>query len=182
MTGLLSAADSVLIVIDVQDRLVPAIAESDSVVGKAAALAHAAGLLGVPSIATEQAPDGIGRTVPAVAQALPGPGHVEKTHFDATRAAGFDPALAAAARSHAVVCGMEAHVCVLQTVFGLLRRGMTVSVVADAVGSRAEADRRLGLDRMAAAGVQIVSTEMVLFEWLERSDRPEFRAVHRLIK
>jgi nicotinamidase-related amidase len=102
-------------------------------------------------------------------------------HFDASRAEGF-AALLAPGRDDGVVTGCEAHVCVLQTVLGLLDRGLRVQVVADAIGSRREQNRDAALARMARHGAQIVTTEMVVFEWLEDATHPRFREAVALIK
>ena len=177
MIAPLAAETSALLLIDFQARLMPAIAEGAARVTQAGKLAAAAALLDVPVLLTEQNPRGLGGTDPALADAGP---VLAKMTFDATRAPGF--AAAMPDRPAVVVAGCEAHVCVLQTVLGLRAMGRAVAVVADAVGSRLPASRDLGLARMAAAGAQIVSTEMVLFEWLGSADHPRFRAVLALIK
>ncbi|HEY1967962.1 MAG TPA: isochorismatase family protein [Pseudonocardia sp.] len=174
----LAAATSALLVIDLQDRLMPAIKDGDQVLANAVRLVSAAGLLDVPVLTTEQNPAGLGATVPALAE-RPGP-TLAKTSFDATEAAGFDELLPPGAT--AVVIGAEAHVCVLQTVLGLLTRGRRVAVVTDAVGSRTEGNHAAALARAQASGAQLVSTEMVLFEWLSDSTHPRFREVQKLIK
>jgi nicotinamidase-related amidase len=175
----LSRTSSTLVLVDLQERLMPAIAEADSVLANAARLAKAAAALGVGRVATEQAPRGLGPTVEALTDAdLP---VVAKTSFDAAAVpelAGYLPD----AGCVAVVAGAETHVCVLQTVLGLLSGGWPVAVVADAVGSRTAANRQAALERMRAHGADVVTTEMVLFEWLGDSETPEFRAVHQLIK
>lgn len=169
---LLSAESSVLLVVDLQERLMPAIAGADGVLANAGRLVQAATRLGVDVCATEQNPEGLGRTVDAVADLLPAPA-VAKTTF----AADVDPG-----PGTVVVAGCEAHVCVLQSVLALRARDRDVAVVADAVGSRTKANRERALDRLRAHGVDVVSTEMVLFEWLHDSDNAAFREVQRLIK
>jgi len=175
----LAATDCSLLLIDFQRRLMPAIAEGDAVVKNAARLAEAARLLDVPVLATEQNPEGLGSTVDPVA---PYPSAVlTKTHFDATRADKFD-SLLPPGRETVVVTGCEAHVCVLQTVLGLLDRGAKVAVVQDAIGSRRVENRDAGLDRMRTHVAEMVTTEMAIFEWLEASGHPRFREVIRLVK
>jgi len=175
----LAASDCALLLIDFQQRLVPAIAEGEAAVKNAARLAEAARLLDVPVLATEQNPEGLGATVEPVA---PYPSAVlAKTHFDATRAERFD-GLLPPGRDTIVVTGCEAHVCVLQTVLGLLERGAKVAVVQDAVGSRRIESRDAGLERMRAHGAELVTAEMAIFEWLEESGHPRFREVMRLVK
>ena len=175
----LAASDCALLLIDFQRRLVPAIAEGEAAVKNAARLAEAARLLDVPVLATEQNPEGLGSTVEALA---PYPSAVlAKTHFDATRAQDFETLLPYG-RGTFVVTGCEAHVCVLQTVVGLLQGGVRVAVVRDAIGSRRIENRDAGLERMRAHGAELVTTEMAIFEWLEASGHPRFREVIRLVK
>jgi nicotinamidase-related amidase len=178
-TGTLAAERSVLLLIDFQEKLLPVIADVEEVLANAVLLTKAARLLGVPTLGTEQNPAGIGHLVPEI-----GPytdDIVTKTTFDACG----DPALLPAlpeGRDQIVVTGCETHICVLQTCLGLLRAGYQVAVVADAVGSRKKANTRRALQRLARAGADIVTAEMVVFEWLERSDRAEFRDVLKLIR
>ncbi|MEJ2889672.1 isochorismatase family protein [Actinomycetospora aeridis] len=169
---LISAEDSTLLVVDLQARLMPAIADGEAVVENTARLVQAATRLGVGVAATEQNPDGLGPTVAAIASLLPEPA-VAKTGF----AAGIDPGPGAI-----VVAGCEAHVCVLQTVLALRATGRDVAVVADAVGSRTATNRDRALERMCAHGVDVVTTEMVVFEWLGSSENAAFREVQKLIK
>ena len=168
-----------LLVVDLQGRLMPVIADGDEVVAKAVFLARIAETLGVPALFTEQNPSGLGPTVaplkPFVEQLF------VKRHFSAAREPGFFERLPTG-RDTVIVAGAETHVCVLQTVLGLLGRGFAVAVVSDAVGSRRAADKAAGLARMAAHGAEIVTAEMVAFEWLESCDHPDFKPVIGLIK
>ena len=176
---ILDGATSVLALVDLQERLMPAIAGGEDVVANARRLALAADLLGVPTIVTEQNPKGLGRTIAKIPVAgLP---LIEKTSFDSCGAPAFLAALPAA-RPTVVLAGCEAHVCVLQTALGLLARGRRVAIAGDAIGSRREASCAAALARAAAAGASIVTTEMVLFEWLGSSDHPRFRAVLDLVR
>ena len=176
MSRVLAAEGSALLLVDFQARLMPAIANGPASLAEAVRLAKAAALMEVPVLLTEQTPVKLGPTVEALAGAGP---VMAKATFDAGR----DPAFAAALppRPALVVAGWETHVCVLQTVLGLLptRR---VAVVADAVGSRTEANRAAGLARMQAAGVEIVTAEMAIFEWLGGAAHPRFREVLGLVK
>ena len=168
-----------LMVIDFQARLMPAIADGETAVANALRLIRAAQLLEVPACVTEQNPAGLGHSLPEItASGLP---TLSKMHFDASRAEGF-AALLAPGRDDIVVTGCEAHVCVLQTVLGLLDRGLRVHVVADAIGSRRVQNREAALARIARHGAQIVTTEMVVFEWLEDASHPRFREAVALIK
>lgn len=176
---LLTAESAVVLLIDLQERLVPAIHDGDVVVARAARLAEAARLLNVPIRATEQYPAGLGSTV---AQLADYPDAVlTKTAFSAKADPGFAAFLPAGV-SQIVVAGVEAHVCVLQTVLGLLPSGHRVLMVADAVGSRDPADRAAAIERARQHGAEIVTSEMVLFEWLRDAQHPKFREIQKLIK
>ena len=168
---LLTAKNSAVLLIDLQERLVPAIADGDAMVARAGRLAEAAALLDVPVLATEQYPKGLGPTVAPLA----------KTAFSAADAPGFDGLIPPGTRE-IVIAGCEAHVCVLQTVLGLLGSRHRVIVAADAIGSRDPADKALAVDRARQHGAEVVSTEMVLFEWLRDASHPAFRAVQKLLK
>ena len=173
---LLTAAGAVLLLVDFQQRLVPAIHDGDTVVARAARLAEAAQLLDVPVCATEQYPTGLG---PTVAELAGYPQNVvAKTRFSGVA----DPTLLPPTAREVVVAGVEAHVCVLQTVADLLDTAHRVVVVADAVGSRDPANRDVGLERMRVHGAEIVTSEMVLFEWLRDSTHPRFREVQKLLR
>lgn len=168
-----------LLLIDLQQRLMPVIHDNEAVIARSVRLAEAAQLLDVPVRATEQNPAGLGPTVPPLAaypQAV-----LPKTTFSATEDPGFAALLPAGARE-IVVAGVEAHVCVLQTVLGLLGSGRRVIVAADAIGSRDPADRAAGIERARQHGAQIVTSEMVLFEWLRDAKHPKFREVQKLLK
>ncbi|WP_395506084.1 isochorismatase family protein [Ectopseudomonas hydrolytica] len=175
---LMRAKDSTLLVIDLQERLLPAIDGGAAVIEQAAWLVQVAQRLEVPVIATEQYPKGLGATEGGLRALLPSEGLREKIHFSATAGAGlFD--LPGGERRQFVVCGTETHVCVLQTVLGLLAAGREVLVVDEAVGSRRPRDKALGLARMERAGAVIVSREMVAFEWMEQAGSDLFRQISR---
>jgi nicotinamidase-related amidase len=179
---LLDRARSALVVVDVQERLAPAMADGEAVVGRVALLLQTARRLGVPVLASEQYPKGLGHTVPALASYLEGATVVAKTAFSAARSPEFMAALRAVDRTQLVICGMETHVCVLQSALDLVERGFAVHVAADAVGSRHHARRELGLARMRDAGCEIVDSEMCAFEWLGEAGTDEFRELSRLIR
>lgn len=169
-------ARSLLVLIDLQARLVPVIAEADSVVTHARRLKEAAGLLGVPILLTEQNPSALGPTVPDLA----GGEAIAKMEFDVTRREGFLARVPAEAE--VILAGCEAHICVLQTALGLLATERRVRVVRDAVGSRRTENREAAMIRLAAHGADIVTTEMVIFEWLGSAAHPRFREVVKLVK
>ena len=178
----LTRARAGLIVLDVQERLLPAIFEKERVVQNALRLLRGAGILQVPVFATEQYRKGLGPTVPEVAAAIPAFAPMEKLAFSACGAASFLPALESKQISQAILCGIEAHVCVSQTCLDLLDRGFRVFVATDAISSRTPENYRVGVDRMRAAGAVVVSTEMVLFELLERAGTDEFKQILKLVK
>ena len=178
----LSRTQAGLVVVDVQERLLPAIFESQRVVQNTVRLIQGAAVLKVPIFATEQYRNGLGPTVPEVAAAIPGFAPQEKLAFSACGADGFIPALEQRKVTDALLCGIEAHVCVSQTCLDLVDKGFRVFVAADAVSSRTPENYHVGLDRMRAAGAVIVSTEMVLFELLERAGTDEFKQILRLVK
>ena len=176
---LLSAERSVLLLVDLQQRLMPAIHDGDAVVTRAVRLAEAAVLLDVPVLATEQYPAGLGPTVAPLA-AYPR-ATMAKTTFSAAAGPGFRALLPAGTRE-VVIAGCETHVCVLQTALELLGSRHRVILAADAAGSRDPADHRAAIDRARQHGVEVVTSEMVLFEWLRDARHPSFRQVHKLLK
>lgn len=174
--ALLEAATSHLVIVDVQDKLAPAVAGREGIEAALLLLLEAARVHGVPVTVTEQYPKGLGPTTDAVAKALPdGAAIIEKLAFSAMREPNFTARIEGVDRPRLIVAGMETHVCVLQTVLDALRAGLACCVVADAVGSRTDEDRRRGLDRMAAAGAEIITAEMAVFEWTEKAGTPAFR-------
>ena len=172
----LDAHQSILLLVDLQERLLPAIDQGDQVLEHCAWLIGVARALQVPVLLTEQYPQGLGGTAPVISQRIQPAERLEKTHFSAV-AEGNLLDHPAAQRQQWVVCGTESHVCVQQTVLDLLAAGRAVSVVEEGVGSRQPRDKQLALKRMRLAGAQIVSREMVAFEWLGKADTPAFRTV-----
>ena len=173
------AEQGLLLMIDFQARLMPAIAAAADVVGNARRLVAAAHLLSVPVLYTEQNPRGLGGTVEDLTPAA-GDAVIAKMTFDAWRSA--DVRRAAPPERELLVTGCEAHVCVLQTVLGALADGRRVKVVGDAVGSRRAESRTAALARMERHGAEIVTTEMVIFEWLGSAEHPRFKDAIKLIK
>jgi nicotinamidase-related amidase len=173
---LLRAADSELVVVDIQERLAAVMPTRDAVVRAVGILLEAAARLNIPVRVSEQYPKGLGRTVAEVATQAPQDAtKAEKTAFSACGALPVE-------RRQVVLTGMETHVCVLQTALELAVEGREVFVVADAVCSRTEANYNNALARMQAAGVVVTNTESVLFEWLRDAAHPEFRTISKLIR
>jgi nicotinamidase-related amidase len=172
--GLLTRDRTALIVVDVQQGFRP-YASFESVARACATLLEAARILGLHTLVSEQYPKGLGHSAPELG--LRDEHLIEKTVFSAARAEGFDLVGA----EQAIVCGIETHVCVSQTVHDLLADGIEVHVPADAVGSRHDIDYECGLERMVGAGAVLSTVETALFELLERAGTPEFKAVQKLI-
>jgi nicotinamidase-related amidase len=173
-----SRETSALLVVDFQARLMPAIDDGASVVDNARRLMVAADLLRVPVLLTEENANGLGSTLPELQPETRRITH--KMTFDACRAEGFMQALPQ--RTDVIVSGCEAHVCVLQTVMGLLSAGRRVYIVRDALGSRRAESKETAIRRMERNGAEVVTTEMVLFEWLETADDPRLDDIIALVK
>ncbi len=179
---LMKADGSCLLFVDVQTRLAPVVADAEQVVDNTAILMKSAARLGVPMLVSEQYPKGLGASVDELARLAPNDAVIEKVDFSCLGDAEFARRFDALGRSQAIVAGMEAHVCVLQTAMNLVERGSEVFVVSDAVSSRNRANADAALDRLRAAGAEVVTTEMVVFEWLGRAGTPEFKELSALIK
>ncbi|MBK1692924.1 hydrolase [Ectothiorhodospira mobilis] len=174
-----------LLVVDIQERLASAMAEADRarVCRTAAGLVQAATALEIPITVTEQYPQGIGPTAAAVKAPLPEAAQIlEKTAFSCCGEAPIMERVQDLARPQVILCGMEAHVCILQTALGLLQAGFAVFVVQDGVCSRDAEHRRNALERMAAAGAIVTNYESVIFEWLGDSRHPRFRDLLPLVR
>jgi nicotinamidase-related amidase len=180
---LIDPARSQLLVVDVQEKLLPIVTDPERLLRNVRILLDAGRLTGMPATFSEQYPRGLGPTVAELSRDIADADRpIAKTEFSCARSAEFSARLDAAGRDQVIVCGIEAHVCVLQTAMDLRERGREVFVVADAVDSRAEHSRETALRRMAAAGVFVVTTEMVVFEQLGSADNPAFREASRLIR
>jgi len=183
---LLSHDKSQVLIIDVQDKLLSAISGKDRVVDRCVRLVLAARKLGIPITLSEQYPQGLGPTVDSIRDAFANDGFVaDKTEFSCMRNELLRDRLhelRRQGRSQVVIGGIEAHVCVTQTAIDLEAQGFEAFVVADAVGSRSKVSRKLALTRLAKSSVDVVDSEMVLFEWMERAGTPEFKELQALIK
>ena len=168
-----------LVVVDVQEAFRKAVPSFGEVARATGRLVLGAAAIGTPSVVTAQYPTGLGATAPEVAEHLPGSIEpIAKTCFSAAEADGFD----LGGRDQAIVCGIETHVCVNQTVLDLLEDGVEVHVVSDAVGSRTDENRELGLHRAEQAGAVLTSVETALFELLRDAEAPEFKQVQGLVR
>ena len=179
---LIRARDSALIVIDMQERLVPAMQAPARTIRNTRLLLQAAAKTGVPALLTEQYPQGLGSTIPEIRNAAGDSLILPKMHFSCMEDTGFSQAFKALDRKQAILTGMEAHICVVQTAASLVEEGYEVFVVSDATASRTIESETACIARLSAAGVSIVTTEMVIFEWLGQAGTAAFKEMLPLIK
>ncbi len=179
---LIDPATSLLVLVDYQQRLIPAIHGGAEVLAQAVRMAEVARELGIPVFGTEQHPKGLGPNVDEIRQRCEAT--LSKTHFDACAEGLLDllPLDGTKAPREIVIAGCEAHVCLLQTALGLLQADLKVSVIAQACGSRTPENHELAMQRLRRAGADIVSVEMVAFEWLRSSTNRRFKRVLALLK
>ncbi len=183
MMTTLNIEKSLLIIIDIQDKLLNASFNKNTLEKKSSILAKAANILNIPTIVTEQYPKGLGNTITAIKDALSAETKFfEKLSFSALENEEIANALKTSNKKQIIICGIESHICVNQTVSALLEDGYEVFVIKDACGSRAEVEYNAGLDRMKENGAHIITTEIALFEWLKSSKHPNFKEVQSLIK
>jgi nicotinamidase-related amidase len=176
----LTRADTALLVIDVQEKLLPKIAGADAVVRNTAFLIDACKVLGVPVLATEQYPKGLGHTVAELAGRLPAP-LPEKLAFSSCAVPAVVDAFRAG-RPKALLAGIETHVCVMQTALDLLALGVRVFLPVDALGSRYRIDHDTAIERMREAGATLVTSEMAVFELTGVAGTPQFKEISRLVQ
>ena len=180
---LLKASNSVLLLVDIQERFRPVVAEMEEVIRRSAVLLRAALRLEVPVLVSEQYPKALGETVTELRQWMTrSQAHFDKLCFSATDCLPWMDALHSTGRKQALLCGVEAHVCVLQTALHLLSEGYSVFMAVDAVSSRKSLDKGVALRRLEKHGVQMVTTEMAVFEWLRKAGTAEFKELQALVK
>jgi nicotinamidase-related amidase len=169
-------------IIDVQERLAPSVSDPAGVIKNCAILMKSAARLGVPVILTQQYPRGLGPTVPELAGLAPADAVFDKVHFSCAA----DPVIAERVenigRDQIVICGIETHICVMQTALHLDEKGFGVSVVGDATSSRRPVDHEMAFRRLAKTTIDLSTAEMVMFEWLEQAATPEFKELQALVK
>lgn len=179
----LRVEDCVLGVIDIQERLLPPIFERERLVRNSQLLIRLANILSLPVVLSTQYSKGLGQTIPEIASLLPHVKAVDKLEFGCFGNGEFCSAIGVlAGRNTLLLCGMESHICVMQTALGALNQGLTVHVAADAVSSRAELNWKLGLERMKEAGAVISSTEMMIYELMSKSGTAEFKEMLQYLK
>lgn len=178
----LSQNDSLVLIIDVQEKLVGML-EKDTIVSKTAKLAEAAKILDIPVVVTEQYPKGLGNTVQPVAEKLPENTPVfEKVSFSALETEGVAERIKSYGKKQIVICGIETHICVHQTTAALIEAGYEVYVIKDACASRNKYEFKQGIEAMRQNGAKISCLEIALFEWLGGAKHPNFKEVQALIK
>ena len=180
----LEAEQCALIVVDMQEKLLPPIWEKERLVRNVQLLTHMARVLKIPALVTIQYAKGLGNTVPGIASLLPDSPPIDKLTFSCFGTDVFCSLLKRlpGQRTTVLLCGMETHICVMQTALGALREGYLAHVASDAVSSRTELNWRIGLDRMCAAGAILSSTEMMIYELLRSSGAPAFRELLPYLK
>jgi nicotinamidase-related amidase len=180
----LEAEQCALIVVDVQEKLLPPIWEKERFVRNVQLLTRLARILKIPALVTVQYAKGLGNTVPEIASLLPDSPPIDKLTFSCFGSDAFCSLLKRlpGQRTTVLLCGMETHICVMQTALGASREGYLVHVASDAVSSRTELNWRIGLDRMRAAGAILSSTEMMIYELLRSSGAPAFRELLPYLK
>lgn len=180
---ILNTDNSLILIIDIQDRLLNAVFDKTLVEKKADIIAKTANILEIPVIVTEQYPKGLGNTIDCIKESLPlNTQYFEKTAFSALDNNEIKEAIGKSGRKQIIVFGIETHICVSQTVNALIEEGYEVHVIRDACGSRAEMEYAAGLNRMKDNGAHIITTEIALFEWLKGAKNPKFKEVQSLIK
>lgn len=171
-----------LVVIDVQGKLAQLMHDKESLFKNIQILIHAAKILNIPIIWCQQCPDALGPTIPQIAELLSGIDPINKASFSCYSCDQFNTKLKELTRKQILLCGIETHVCVYQTAIDLLRKGYEVEVISDAVSSRSLHNKEVAINTMSAAGVNVTTTEMALFELLKTADHPRFKQIAKLIK
>jgi nicotinamidase-related amidase len=180
--NLLNKTNTILVVLDLQEPFLRFIFERGRVVANSVALIKGARALGLPIISTLQYPDRMGDMVPEILDALPEDERIGKTTFSSCGSEEFVRRIEATGKKTVLICGVESHICVNQTVHDLLALGYDVHIAADAVSSRTEANWKIGLDKMRQSGATISSVETALYEMLADSRSPEFKQILELVK
>lgn len=176
---LLIKEDSVLLLVDVQEKLTSAVLNSDALIARCEWLLKLANKMDVPILVSEEYPKGLGSTIEQFRPYYGQNECVEKIHFSCMQEPNFTQRLHGLKKNQLIVIGIEAHVCVLQTVMEMKGAGFEVYVVVDAVSSRSEVDLKYALKRMKQEGIHLITAEMVFFEWLRKAGSPEFKALSK---
>lgn len=179
---MLEIHDCCLVVVDVQGKLAQLMIDKETLFKNVKILIQAAKILEVPILWCQQVPAALGPTVPEIAELLTDDEPINKASFSCVDHESFAAQLDEMSRKQVLLCGIETHVCIYQTAMDLLRRDFQVTVIADAVSSRTAQNRQIGINRLAAEGATLASTEMILFELLRTAEHPQFRQIAKLVK
>jgi nicotinamidase-related amidase len=179
---MLNLENSVLVIIDIQGKLLNVMSEKEALLENAQKLIKGAQLLGVPIVVTEQNPRGLGPTQPELAQLLANVSALPKMCFSCSQDKGFSEAFSKLKRRQVLLCGIEMHICVYETALELLSQGYEVQIVTDVVSSRSAANKAVAISRLQSEGAKLTSTEMLLFELLRTAENPNFKEISRIIK
>ncbi len=178
----LSIQDSVLIIVDMQERIIPKISDKHTIIGNAITLIKSAEILNIPIIVTEQYPKGLGHTIPEIKELIVPWQPIDKICFSCFGSSNFSRKLKELKRDNLILCGIESHVCITQTALDGLKSGHSVFFVKDAISSRTENNKETGFERMAQAGAIPVSTEMAVFELLREAGTDKFKQIASMIR
>jgi nicotinamidase-related amidase len=182
MMKLLNNENTGLLIIDVQEKLVPAISQKEKIIDNLKKLIHLSGLFNLPIILTEQNPEKIGPTLTEIKEALPANEPISKLHFNCCDVNVFNECIKSKRLENIIIVGVETHICIFQTAIALLEKGYHVQVPQDAVGSRTDENWRVGVDLMRDAGAIITSTETIIYQILKQAGTDEFREMLKVIK
>lgn len=176
---LLNKEDSIVLLVDVQEKLYPAVMNSEAIISRCQWVLKLAKTLGVPILASEQYPQGLGGIIAPLSAYFEPQDCISKTHFSCMQEPNYLKSLEQFNKKQLILIGMETHVCVLQSALEMLEKGFEVFVVVDAVSSRNEVDTKYGLKRMKQAGVNLITAEMIFFEWLRKAGTEEFKTLSK---
>ena len=179
---ILNENESLLLIVDVQEKLINAAFNKETLKNKAVIMAKTASILGIPTIVTEQYPKGLGSTISELKGVLNNAKCYEKTSFSALDNSDISNAVKNSRKNQIVIFGIETHICVSQTAIALAESGYDVTLIKDASGSRAEVEHTSGIERMKEFGIHVITTEIALFELLKGAKHEKFKEVQSLIK
>lgn len=179
---LMSAENACLLIVDVQQRLLSVMDSPRAVMSGCSLMMKAAAVLDVPMVVTEQYPEGLGPTVEPLAELAPEDAFFSKVHFSSAKNPAIRGKIDDMKPNQVIIGGIEAHVCVLQSAIGLSEAGYQCFVAADATSSRTASNHAAAMSRLREAGIGVVTSEMIVFEWLEKAGTPAFRELSRLLK
>ncbi len=179
---MISLNEVVMVVVDVQEKLIPHIWEKEKIIRNIQILIKGLKILNVPILLTEQYPEGLGKTIPQIREIFSEVSPISKMTFDCSNNKNFMEKINGLNRKQVLLCGIETHVCIYQTAIGLRDAGYEVQVVADSVSSRTEGNKEIALQRMRDSGVGITSVETVLFELLKTAEGRKFKEILKLVR